>query len=28
MCYRDFSDKEAAEWGKKNFGNWLLKMQN
>lgn len=28
MCYRDFSDEEATEWGKKNFGNWLIEMQD
>ncbi len=28
MCYKDFSNEEAAEWGKKNFGNWLIEMQD
>ena len=28
MCYRDFTNEEATEWGKKNFGNWLIEMQD
>lgn len=28
MCYRNFSDEEATEWGKINFGNWLVEMQD
>lgn len=28
MCYKSFSDSEASEWGKENFGNWLINMQD
>lgn len=26
--FRIFNIKEADEWGRKNYGNWLLKLQN
>lgn len=28
MCYKDFTDDEALEWGRKNYSHWLINMQD